>query len=563
MVSLVALLSLLGGSIPLLAANAPPVPGTNPVKQSIPVVQVTLEGLNPVQLTIPVNTTVRWENATLEPWSLNNGWPYNIWFPIYSLPEISNPITPKDNGTTIHRFGKQDVSFALELPPGGNAERLFTDPGLYPYTATTSGLTFHGLIIVIGGTEVTTTPSPTSTGTATATATGTATATATGTAPSTVTTTATGTATATSTPTQTPTSTSVPLPQPAATTLTATLVTSSTALLNGLVDPKGISGTADFIFGTAPGGPYTQTVSAVPSSVSASSSITAALSGLQPNTTYYYQARIQTAGGTATGLEMSFTTATPPLITTLFPTVISSTAVILNGLVNPLNATTTVTFAFGTTPGGPYPNVLSANSSPVPGSFTGQVSTTATSLVLTQTYYYRAYAQNSGGFAVGQEVPFQILPPPPIFVDFSYDPSGTPTTVVTVTVDPGVTTVYLWDNNDCAGDPVGVGHVTSTTLAIVITGTVGEGTTFYGRTFNGAGESDCTLGPTIPFECACVMPGSIPGLPDGGPLETVWVTTQDLRKDPRHWRAVGPDIGSAETGWRRWQFGASPPGMLT
>lgn len=95
---------------------------------------------------------------------------------------------------------------------------------------------------------------------------------------------------------------------PTATTLPATLIQSSTALLNGSVSDNGSATTISFDYGLTTS--YGSNIAATPTSLSgnSSSAVTAAISGLMPSTTYHFRVRAESSAGTALGEDLSFTT---------------------------------------------------------------------------------------------------------------------------------------------------------------------------------------------------------------------------------------------------------------
>ncbi len=97
---------------------------------------------------------------------------------------------------------------------------------------------------------------------------------------------------------------------PTATTLPATLIQSSTALLNGSVSDRGATTTVSFDYGLTTS--YGSNVAATPTSLSgnSSSAVTAAISGLTPSTTYHFRVRAQSSAGEALGEDATFTTST-------------------------------------------------------------------------------------------------------------------------------------------------------------------------------------------------------------------------------------------------------------
>lgn len=93
---------------------------------------------------------------------------------------------------------------------------------------------------------------------------------------------------------------------PFITTKPATNVTQTSATLNGDVNPQG-SATAYFDYGTSPS--LGQTTGAQNLTGIANILVSASLTGLQPNTTYYFRVRAQNQFGTMTGQTLSFVTS--------------------------------------------------------------------------------------------------------------------------------------------------------------------------------------------------------------------------------------------------------------
>lgn len=134
--------------------------------------------------------------------------------------------------------------------------------------------------------------------------------------------------------------------------------TTGTATLNGSTD----AGVLDYVYGTTDGGPY------------GSTSSSGSLTGLTRDTTYHFKAR-----------------GTP-----------SDYSVDVSGTVNAGGGSATVSFVYGTTSGGPYPNEIAAAESPVTGSSNTSVSATVTGLSA-GTWYFKTKAVNEIGTAYGDE----------------------------------------------------------------------------------------------------------------------------------------------------------------
>jgi uncharacterized repeat protein (TIGR03803 family) len=138
---------------------------------------------------------------------------------------------------------------------------------------------------------------------------------------------------------------------------------------------------------------------------SGSISFDAPLSGLAPNTTYYYQV-VEVIGGTKTidGPQQTFTTLPlPPGVTTNSATSVASSSATLNATVDPNGAATYVRFDYGLDAS--YGNSTPAQAA---GSANSPVSVSAslTNLEPNVTYHYRAVAINSGGSSSGSDQSF-------------------------------------------------------------------------------------------------------------------------------------------------------------
>lgn len=131
-----------------------------------------------------------------------------------------------------------------------------------------------------------------------------------------------------------------PTPVPNATTGAATSVGSTTATLNGTVNPSGSSTTYYFEYGTTDS--YGSTTSSEGAG-SATSTVaeTASLTGLSANTTYDFQLVAKNSGGTTDGGNSTFTTSPAP---TWVRQSVPSTAFAVQGLPDPVSCVTGTTF---------------------------------------------------------------------------------------------------------------------------------------------------------------------------------------------------------------------------
>lgn len=193
------------------------------------------------------------------------------------------------------------------------------------------------------------------------------------------------------------------VPVPSVTTSDASNITSSGATLSGEVTSDGgeVVLSRGFMYGTS-----ADDLSQNVQSGSGTGSFTANISGLADGTTYYYKAYATSSAGTGYGEVMSFTTLTiyPPSVQTNSASNITTTGATLSGDVT-FDGNTTVTargFMYGTDANNLTQSVQS-------GSGTGSFTKTLTGLSYGTTYYYKAYATNSGGTSYGDVRTFTTI----------------------------------------------------------------------------------------------------------------------------------------------------------
>src|SRR5207247_3582187 len=121
---------------------------------------------------------------------------------------------------------------------------------------------------------------------------------------------------------------------PTATTTAASSIGTTSAKLNGSVNPNGQSTSYYFDFGTTTSyGTKTTTKNA--GSGTKSNSVSDNVSGLAAGTTYHFRLVASNASGTTLGSDQSFTTSGPPAVQTGAAQSIGPTTATLTGSVDP------------------------------------------------------------------------------------------------------------------------------------------------------------------------------------------------------------------------------------
>ena len=195
--------------------------------------------------------------------------------------------------------------------------------------------------------------------------------------------------------------------KPVVATSSATAVNSSSATLNGTLNPKGLATTYGFEYGLTTG--YSSTT-AVRSAGSGSSPVTCAefISGLSAANTYHCRLVASNSAGKAYGVDQTFTTTSggtpvPPEATTQAASSINASSAVLNGTVNPHGQSTACYFQYGmTTSYGLRTASENVGTNPVPHN----VAQSIVALLTNTLYHCRLVATNSAGISYGADVAF-------------------------------------------------------------------------------------------------------------------------------------------------------------
>ena len=186
----------------------------------------------------------------------------------------------------------------------------------------------------------------------------------------------------------------------------ATLIASSSATLNGSVDPHGLTTSVSFQYGTTTS--YGSTTPMQSRTGNAFLNVSANISGLAANTVYHFRIVATNSAGTRFGADRTFTTLSPmgsPIAITNPATFIASFSSTLNGLLDPHGLMTSVHFQYGPT--------TNYGLTTAPQSRTGNtyvnVGANVSNLTANTTYHFRIVASNSAGTSMGGDKTFTTL----------------------------------------------------------------------------------------------------------------------------------------------------------
>ena len=303
---------------------------------------------------------------------------------------------------------------------------------------------------------------------------------------------------------------------PTVTLLAPTSVTGTGATLNATINANGqntsniyleISTSATFASDTS-------TVTASPSTATGTSNtnISAALTGLVFQTTYYVRAFATNATGTMTSLTYSFTTPAAPFVATSAASDTSTTGVTLNGSVvgngDSGGTSTTVVFQYSLNSDmSSATEVSPASNGTIAGGDTTTiaVSKALTGLVAGNTYFFRLKATNNYGTNVGSTLSITLKGAPTVTSAAPTSANiGTTTAKLSGTVDANsdaTTSISIrWGTrasgtlgNTLAVTPTSVSGNTSTTVEANLTGLTHSTTyDFILRATNSTGTTDST-----------------------------------------------------------------------
>jgi hypothetical protein len=191
----------------------------------------------------------------------------------------------------------------------------------------------------------------------------------------------------------------------------ATDVQNTTATVHGSFEPEGIATQYYFEYGASAGYGLKAPLPAGSDSGSGVTSVSTALTELQPGVTYHYRLVAGNSFGTTSGPDRTFSTTQAPRIAAVFATEVLATSARLNAKINPNGFATKYRFEYGTT-------VALGSVAPIPDGELGAVDTAQdVSVALDDlesgvVYRYRVSAESVLGTTTSEIQTFSFYPPP-------------------------------------------------------------------------------------------------------------------------------------------------------
>ncbi|MBE0568562.1 MAG: hypothetical protein IH577_02650 [Deltaproteobacteria bacterium] len=233
---------------------------------------------------------------------------------------------------------------------------------------------------------------------------------------------------------------------PATQVSSATEIDVADATLNGVVNPNGLATTALFEWGTSPTlSSYASTPDQNVGSGVYNVPISAQISGLADETTYYYRVCATNSQSTIRSAITTFTTASAgvlPGATTTAATSVGATSATLNGTVTPNNQSTSAWFEWGTSSSLSSYTSTSAQDAGS-GTASQAISAGLTGLTSGTTYYFRVAASNTAGTVKGAILSF-VPGAPPTVSTLSATSVGVSTATLNGTATPNGLAATAW-----------------------------------------------------------------------------------------------------------------------
>jgi hypothetical protein len=196
--------------------------------------------------------------------------------------------------------------------------------------------------------------------------------------------------------------------KPASTSTNATSILTTSATLNGTVNPNSLATTVTFEYGLTTSYGGTASAAQSPLSADAIGNVTIALTGLAPGTTYHFRVKAENSLGITFSSDMTFTTlGLVPTVLVQAATNLKTKTVTLNGSVNPNYLSSTINIEWGTTTA--YGNLITPSQSPLTGSTAIIVTTELSGLTAGESYHFRIKSTNELGTSYSDDMTFTTL----------------------------------------------------------------------------------------------------------------------------------------------------------
>jgi hypothetical protein len=188
----------------------------------------------------------------------------------------------------------------------------------------------------------------------------------------------------------------------------ATSVTTTSATLNGTVNPSSRATSWYFEYGTSTS--YgTKTTTRDAGSGTSPVAVAAPITGLTSGRTYHFRVVATSDAGTSRGSDRTFLASGAPTVTTKAASSVKDSTATLNATVNPNGQATTVYFDYGTTTNYGFKTAAKSIGS---GSGSTNVAIGATGLTPSIVYHVRVVATNAAGTSTGTDQTFATTGPP-------------------------------------------------------------------------------------------------------------------------------------------------------
>lgn len=303
------------------------------------------------------------------------------------------------------------------------------------------------------------------------------------------------------------TSTVTPTGPPIVSANTPSPVASASATLRGAVNANGTSTAVSFTYGTVAdlsSGTTTVDAAQTPVTGATAAAVSAAVTGLEPGTTYYYRVNADGSGAPVASEIESFTTAAAaPIATTGDASNTQTSFASLAGVIRASGSLTQIYFEVSTSPSlAGSPIVVQAAPATATGNAEVTVGATASALEAKTTYYYRVVGENSISRTNGAIRSFMTGGKPDVTTADADAVAGETADLnglvnaynmstgahFLLSTNPTVPT----DTSDSiSATPINITGGTATAISAAATG-LARGTTYYFRAVaqNGAGENE-------------------------------------------------------------------------